>query len=681
LVSRGRIPGFAELDAEQRAAYLAGWRELSDEQRQAAVARLGAGAEGLVPASRLAAAEPDPPLDAIGHELRWRAYVWLLLRDRVGEVAADSYLPPAEAGRGPEELLGRAVAWDPAGYGMLSPVVRYAHEWTGPVLGWAARWNPWAWNPAGGTPNLRYLTGLFLAALALVLGRAGLMSLTSYAAANATSEAVTRLRRAIYHHTYRLGTLAVRALGPSEAISLFTRHIEAVHDALHVWLTKVFRYPVQFALLLMVALALHFWLALTFVLAALLVWFLGGQLAILFRARSRFATRRAANRLALLQESLMMMRLVKSYLMEIFNQSRLERQLADYDQASRQRFRGESLARGVFVLLASLGVVVLLFIAGRAVLGGGVGVANLVALAVVLVSLFFPVQGWLEARRFLRRGRESAAAVFEFLDRRGDVAQVVDAEFLAPMSRQLEFADVSLREPGTGRMLLQNVSFTVRAGQRVCLVGPDDAELYAVAYLIPRFLDPTGGEIRIDGKNIRWVTHDSLRSQIALVMQHNLIFNDTVANNIGCGDASYSLPQIIEAAKLAHAHQFIQKLPAGYETPVGELGFALSVSEQFRIALARAILRDPALLIIEEPHRHLDEDSKSLLDDTLRRFLPGRTVIFLPHRVSTIRHSDRVFLIHRGRLVAAGEHRELLDSDPLYKHLHYTEFNEFAERV
>jgi ATP-binding cassette, subfamily B, bacterial len=159
------------------------------------------------------------------------------------------------------------------------------------------------------------------------------------------------------------------------------------------------------------------------------------------------------------------------------------------------------------------------------------------------------------------------------------------------------------------------------------------------------------------------------------------VFDDTVANNIGCGDPSYTLPQIIEAAKVAHAHQFIQKLPQGYETHIGEMGHALRIGEQFRIALARAILRDPALLIIEEPEANLDEDSKSLVDDTFARFLPGRTAIFLPHRISTLKSCDRIFLLHRGRLEAVGDHRSLLGQSALYRHLHYLEFNEIAEQV
>src|SRR5262249_49127930 len=160
------------------------------------------------------------------------------------------------------------------------------------------------------------------------------------------------------------------------------------------------------------------------------------------------------------------------------------------------------------------------------------------------------------------------------------------------------------------------------------------------------------GEIRIDGKNIRWVTLDSLRNQAALVLQSDLTFNDTVANNIGCGDPSYSIPQLIEAAKLVHAHNFIQRLPHGYETMIGEMGHAGGVGDRFRIALARALLRDPAVLIIEEPQQPLDEGTSAMLDDAYQRIMPGRTVIFLPRRLSTLELSQRVVLIHKGKVEA-----------------------------
>jgi ATP-binding cassette subfamily B protein len=439
--------------------------------------------------------------------------------------------------------------------------------------------------------------------------------------------------------------------------------------------------PIKFVLLFAFAMLIHFWLALAFIAFAFLVWAVGGQIASFFRRQGRVAELRAADHLALLQESLMMMRLVKVYLMELFNQARVERQLAGSASAQLRWYVGEAFYRTLFALLGVLAATVLLFMVGSIVLAGQLGVGSAVVMAAALVCVYWPLVRWLDARRTLRRARQSAKVLFEFLDRPGSVGQAVEAEFLPPLAGALEFDKVTLIEPGTERKLLHGVELRIAAGQKVAIVGPDELEKHALVYLIPRFLDPRDGEVRIDGKNLRWVTLDSLRAQAAVVLQHNLVFNDTVANNIACGDPAYNLQRVIEAAKIAHAHHFIQKLPEGYETPIGDMGHVLSAGEKFRIALARAILREPALMIIEEPHTPFDDNTKAMVDDTYARILAGRTVIFLPHRLSTIKHCDQVFLLYHGKIEAAGDHRDLLAKSELYRHLQYLEFNEFAGEI
>jgi ABC-type multidrug transport system fused ATPase/permease subunit len=473
--------------------------------------------------------------------------------------------------------------------------------------------------------------------------------------------------------------MTINAEAVDEAGGLFTRKVEEVHEALLHSLTYSYRYAVFFPLMLLIAMLTHFWLSIAFIVFAIIVWAIAGQLTLMFRRPSRVASRVAANRLELLLESLRHMRLVKSYLMELFNQSRVERQLADYAKAHVRRSRGDAIAKPFLAAFAVMAGISLLFLAGWVVLNGGLSVAGLVVVSVAFLSLYNPVRARLVGRRVLRHGREAAAAIFEFLDRRGDVATYPDADFLPGVNRGLEFADVSIRDPESGQMILNKISLKVKAGQRVGIVGSDPEQQLALVSLIPRFVDPTEGEVKVDGRSLKWVTPDSLRAQIGLVLQNSLVFNDTVANNIGCGDPSYTLPQIIESAKLAHAHQFIQRLPYGYETQIGDLGHSLRPGEQFRIALARAILRDPSLYIIEEPAEHLDDDTKDLVDDTLARVLPGKTVIYLPHRMSTLRECDRIYLLHDGRIIAAGEHRELMNDNELYRHLYYLEFNPFAE--
>jgi ATP-binding cassette subfamily B protein len=614
-------------------------------------------------------------------ETLWQVYLYQRLdsgsdQDRAAAEVVRQRLQPARESEPP-------VQPSLADHGILSLLTRtYIHDrFHAPVvvstISWFGRWNPWMWRYTGfrGVNFTSYLTGLLILALLLTLLRTFLSFLQREMAARAVIEATTRLRRAVYHHTFRLGTLAFKELGPSEAVSIFTRHVEAVHDALFAWLTVMVSEPVKFVLLLLFALIVNPWLALAFLLFAALIWLVGGQVAAYYRGKARQLTNRASEQLTLIRETLMFMRLVKVYLMELFNQARVERLLSRYARAQASRYRGEAIYNPLLIFLGTLAALVLLYVAGLIVLYGQLGVASAITLATALICLYWPLESWLANLKYLRRGREAAVILFRFLDRPGEVGQVVGAEFLPPLSRHLEFDNVSLREPGTGRPLLQDVSFTIKQGQRIGLVGAENQEKHALVYLIPRLLDPASGEIRIDQYNLRWVTLDSLRAQIGIVLQHNLVFHDTVANNIGCGDPAFSLPQIIEAAKIAHAHHFIQKLPQGYDTAVGELGHSLNVSEKFRIALARAILRDPALLIVEEPDVEMDDETKSLLDDTFTRLLPGRTALFLPHRISTIRSCDHILLLNKGRIEAAGVHRDLLGQNSLYRHLHYLEFN------
>lgn len=731
-VNRGRIPGYGDLASFQREKFEETWNEtLSREDRKQLLENIGL--DGRIADDF--AAVPTGPAEPKVRALCWRARVHDILQERVGPTAAALALPefkdlPPSAQEAFQTQATAAGAWDKSktadllwrehllrllkerdgeetaeafrydrmearggeaefaehelsDRGILSLVVRTQGKLYGPLIGWLARGCPWMWQwGSAAHPNFQYyLTGLLVMGVALAFLRVLLMYVLNTAAARASIEASNRLRRAVYHHTYRLGRLAFRSLGPGEAVGVFTRHLETVHNGLYAWMTIFFREPVKFGLLLAFALAVNFWLSLAFLVFALLVWLVGGQVAIYFRRQERDAARQAADQLALLQESLMMMRLVKCYLMELFNQSRVERQLSRYGRAQERRYRGQASDWPLLIFLGSVSAAVLCFMAGLIVFSGRLEAAAAVTLAAALTSLYSPLVNWLENRRLVRKARESAVVLFRFLDRPGEVGQAAGAESLRPMSKILEFRNVSLQEPGTGRKLLQSATFAIPAGQRVGLVGPDELQKHALVYLIPRFLDPSAGEIRIDGHDIRWVTLDSLRSQIGMVLQHNLVFNDTVANNISCGAPGFTLPRIVEAAKLAHAHRFIQKLPLGYETVIGEMGHFLSIHEQFRVAVARAVLRDPAILIVEEPPTPLDDDAKAMLDDTLAQILPGRTVIFLPHRISTIRSCDRVLFLHEGRIEAAGEHRELLAQNDLYKHLHYMEFNEFAEVV
>ena len=661
LASKGEIPAYSQLSPAQQREFADEWSSRSEADRVEAIKPFGL---SDAHSKRVAGADVSPPPTSMEWELRWRAGVALALHDRVGAASAETYLPttPAELGAEPQHRLR---------LGVLSLVVRERNRWTGRLVGGLASWNGWMWKPnSEGTANPTYLAGLYILAIGIALIRGLLTNMAAYLAAAATLATTTRLRRAIFFHTYRLGSLAVRTSGPGEAASLVARKVEAVGEALDASLTAPFRQPLSFLLIVVLMLLVNFWLAVSFILLAILVWVIGGQVAAYFRRDVRQGSQQGERAMALLQESTGLLRLVKCFQMEQFNQNRMERQLAEAGRANWRRLRGDALAKPLLAAIALLAGLALLYLGARSVLAGEATLAGLAVLTVALLALVGPVSGWLDAARKLRHGREAAAAVFEYLDRKGEAAEAADAEFLPPLTTRIEFRSVSLKEPGTGRMLLENITFAIPAGAKVALVGLDAAEKHALVYLLPRFLDPTSGEIRIEDRNIKWVTHQSLRAQVAVVMLDDLAFSDTAANNIGCGDPQFNLPQIIEAAKLAHAHQFIERLPFGYETPIGDLGHSLRPGERFRIALARALLRDPSILVIEEPAGPIDEDTLALLDDTLERVRHGRTIVFLANRLSTLRSVDRVFVLQDGKLEASGNHRELWQSNGQYRRLH-----------
>jgi len=327
-------------------------------------------------------------------------------------------------------------------------------------------------------------------------------------------------------------------------------------------------------------------------------------------------------------------------------------------------------------------------VGGAAILAGGavglivpmgkIAPASALVLVVALLALARPLSEWFALRRALRLANRSAGAVFDFLERKSELQQAGGAQFLAPLRERITFENVTLDSTSTGRTLLEGISLEIPARSRLAIMGRDEESKHALVCLVPRLIDPKVGRVRIDGRDIRSVTLESVRAQVAIVLQSELVFSDSVSANIGLSDPRITLPRIIEAAKIAHAHHFIQDLPNGYDTIIGPLGHYLSLDEQYRIALARAYLHDPAIVIIEEPTASLDEDTKHLIDDTLDRLAADKTLIFLPHRLSTIRRCDLVIILHNGRIEAMGSPRDLQNESKLYRHLQYVEFNQFA---
>ena len=291
-----------------------------------------------------------------------------------------------------------------------------------------------------------------------------------------------------------------------------------------------------------------------------------------------------------------------------------------------------------------------------------------------LLFLYEPVKRITNLHNIFQQALGASEKVFAYLDQPEEIKDKPGAKKIERFRESVVFHDVSFRYPSATGLQLDRVSLEIRAGEVVALVGSSGAGKSTLASLVPRFRDVVSGAVKIDGVDVRDLALASLRDKISVVAQETFLFNDTVANNIAYGLDRYDQARMIQASEAALAHEFIEKLPQKYETPIGDRGVKLSGGQRQRLAIARAILKNTPILILDEATSHLDTESEMLVQKALANLITGRTVIVIAHRISTIRRADKIVVLDRGRIVEIGSHEELIHHGGIYHRLHELQY-------
>lgn len=381
----------------------------------------------------------------------------------------------------------------------------------------------------------------------------------------------------------------------------------------------------------------------------------------------------AADITSVLQEVASSPRVIKSFVREGYEVERFDKENMNNFRANMKYAQLSSTLTPTIEFVAAVGVSIILWYGGNSVINGSITAGSLVAFLTYAVNISNPIKRLSRVIGNIQKALAAAQRVFDVLDLPEDIKNAPDAKALPPVKGDVRFKDVCFAY-NESEEVLSHVSFEVKPGEMIAFVGPSGAGKSTVASLLPRFYDATNGSITIDGEDIRKVTLDSLREQVGIVPQETVLFNGSVYDNILYGRLDATREEVEAAAKAANAHDFIMQLPDGYETMLGDRGMNISGGQRQRISIARAILKNPQILILDEATSALDTESERVVQEALDRLMVGRTSFVIAHRLSTIKNADKIMVLEKGQLIEQGNHDELMAMDGLYAHLYKIQY-------
>jgi ATP-binding cassette, subfamily B, bacterial MsbA len=461
-------------------------------------------------------------------------------------------------------------------------------------------------------------------------------------------------------------------------MSRITNDAAIIRDCISTGLTDLLYQPIQLIvyITLLFAVKVYFSISWALIMTSLILFPLVIYPVVKIGKRLKSISRQSQERMAdittTLHETISGIRMVKAFSMEERECERFKKQNEQFYKLAMKSVKRVSAVSPITEFAGMFCIAIILWIAGKEIVSGSLSAGAFVTFLAALLSLMKPMKRLTNVYSINQQAMAAASRIFEVLDTKESVVEKPDAAELPRFKDKVRFNSVYFGYEA--KEILKGINLDVAAGEIAAFVGPSGVGKTTLVNLIPRFYDVTNGSITIDGLDIRDCALKSLRSQISVVTQETILFNETVIYNIAYGCENPKKADIIRAADIANAHAFIMKMPNGYDTIIGERGFRLSGGEKQRLAIARAVFKDSPILILDEATSQLDTESEILVQEAIDRMMKGRTVFVIAHRLSTIKHATRIYVLDGGRIVDTGAHDSLIQKDGMYKRLYDMQF-------
>ena len=482
-----------------------------------------------------------------------------------------------------------------------------------------------------------------------------------------------RLRNDVYHHITILPVSYFNSRRRGDLLSRMSNDISDIEWGVLTSVIALGKEPVNIlvfaAALIFISPRLFLYFLIVLPLSLWLISTIGKSL----RRNSVRGQRKLGGLFSIVEETLGNIRTIKSFGQERRQESLFEKANGDYAHTMTRVAVRRELSSPLSEVLLTLGLAFILVLGGMAVLHGEILSSVFILFVILFARLVPPVQSIVRVYNNLQKADAAATRIFEILDADESIYQKDNAVVMPPFANAIEYHGVSFAYHTDDQhdpiYVLRDIHLAIPKGKTVAIVGPSGAGKTTLVDLLPRFYDCTEGQIVIDGTRLTDLNINSLRAQIGLVSQNCILFNDTVAGNIAFGRPNYSRQQIEQASQVAHADEFVRQLPQGYDTNIGDSGLSLSGGQRQRLSIARAVLKDPPILILDEATSALDTESEQAVQLALDHLMRGRTCIVIAHRLSTIRNADLIIVMDKGRIIEQGTHQQLIDLNGLYKRL------------